>query len=649
MARAVALILLIWVCRNVADWWSTTLFAGVSGCAYAYLMRSRKITLGCSSRFFVVVAALLFGTELLLIAGYAYAFSPLDLDGVIQLWQARIYAAGNLTAPAPGPYGFFFLQNAIYADGRMYSQYPPLHPVLLSLGVLVGMPWLVPLLISGVTAYLTVRATAVLMGTRTARVTLYLLPFSAFFLFIGATSLNHVTACLGSALILYGLANLHRETRVTHAGSAVPSRLTTYSLAAGLGVVASVRPLVAAALLSAVFILVVSRLDFRSSLRLRLWFGPALCCLTIFSSYPLLNYLLHNDPLLTGYEILWGKSHHPGFHVDPWGREHTFSRGVAIQTATLDLLGRHFFESGIPALVPLLLALGLVKRRSYDVIIVVLVPTILIPLLHIGYWHHDELYGPRLWYEMTPFILALTGWGIRALGLSLSRFVKKEHRSWWRNWYRGAIGGVVLLIATVGLPKRFFYFASTVESQRTPSLQGLLATVAPTTKPGIIILVQERFGSRVIALLRGAGVAGATVEQAYTRIPTCTLWREVHRIYELPHELRAAAFTDAITRLPLVPVVRAGDIPGNTIVDRSVRLDPNGAIDADCAQQLKLDEGGVTAYAPLAAQDDPTDTGVIVAHDLGAQHNRQLLELYPEHAVFKLVGEGELRRVRLTY
>ena len=83
------------------------------------------------------------------------ALSPVAVivDERSYLLQARIFASGQWSAPAP-PLPEFFQQSHVIVTPTLASKYPPGHALLLAIGALFGAPMLVSLLLSGVTGAL---------------------------------------------------------------------------------------------------------------------------------------------------------------------------------------------------------------------------------------------------------------------------------------------------------------------------------------------------------------------------------------------------------------------------------------------------------------------------------------------------------------
>jgi hypothetical protein len=62
---------------------------------------------------------------------------PLTNDGKAYLWQARLFAQGQLSLPG-GPWTDFFPARQIYSGGLVFSKYPPGHSLVLALGLAIG-------------------------------------------------------------------------------------------------------------------------------------------------------------------------------------------------------------------------------------------------------------------------------------------------------------------------------------------------------------------------------------------------------------------------------------------------------------------------------------------------------------------------------
>ena len=83
------------------------------------------------------------------VAGATLDVEPVSTDEAAYLLQARIFAAGHVTAPA-APITEFFEQAWVVVTPRIYAKYPPGQSLALAPGVALGLPWLVPFLLNAV-------------------------------------------------------------------------------------------------------------------------------------------------------------------------------------------------------------------------------------------------------------------------------------------------------------------------------------------------------------------------------------------------------------------------------------------------------------------------------------------------------------------
>ena len=59
------------------------------------------------------------------------------------LFQAKVFAQGRITNPAPPMAEAFFVPYVVTRDGQQFGKYPPGYPLLLAAGVVLGRPWVV--------------------------------------------------------------------------------------------------------------------------------------------------------------------------------------------------------------------------------------------------------------------------------------------------------------------------------------------------------------------------------------------------------------------------------------------------------------------------------------------------------------------------
>ena len=197
----------------------------------------RKKIIAVPTAGFALALALVLALATALLSGGLFKHSPHLVDTIAQLFQARIFSGGSLTAPAPDHFEFFNASHLVRHGGRWFSQYPPGHPALLSIGLLFGAPWLVNPIFAAGTVLLVYGTARRLIGEARARIAAVLYVISPFALFMSASFMNHVTTGFFLALALYSVtrALLEDEGR--------------WAILAGLSLAAAatIRPLDAAA------------------------------------------------------------------------------------------------------------------------------------------------------------------------------------------------------------------------------------------------------------------------------------------------------------------------------------------------------------------------------------------------------------------
>ncbi|HEV8192710.1 MAG TPA: glycosyltransferase family 39 protein, partial [Ktedonobacterales bacterium] len=127
-------------------------------------------------------------------ASAQFRAQPHILDASSYYFQARIFASGQLSAPAPTPLGAFQGPFMVAHDGRWFSQYAPLTSALLAVGIVVGVPGLVEPLLGALALWGVYRIGKRLFGARTALVALGLGVLSPFYIYLAASYLSHTVA-----------------------------------------------------------------------------------------------------------------------------------------------------------------------------------------------------------------------------------------------------------------------------------------------------------------------------------------------------------------------------------------------------------------------------------------------------------------------
>ena len=544
-----------------------------------------------------------------------FADNPHLVDGMAQLFHARVFAAGRLAAPPPEPAQAFLITHTWITDAGWVSQFPPGQTVLLALGLLLHAEWLVNPILGGLGVVLVYFAARGLYGDATAKVAAFLWAASAWVMFVSATYSSHVgatTFTLVAWALLWGPRSLH-SVHLVGVGLALAGATAT-------------RPLdgIAAALPIIVWFAV------RREWRRMPWLVAGLVPVAVGWAY--LNWQVYGNPLTLGYSVLWGSEVGLGFHTDPSGEP--FTPFIALSNAAVALrrLNIFLFEWPIPALLPLALwAIVARHRRSSDLLVAIGVAAA--PILYFFYWHSGFYLGPRFYYAATPMIVIGTArawqWGWLLARRASARLLR------WDVALAAAAAMVLFWGWFQILPRRFDVYRTglvTMKLHPEERLQQMRVRQA-------LVLVPESWGSRVVVGLWGLGVSPGLVERAYRRLDTCEL-------YHFLGDARAANVTpkEVSDQLELL-VERGAEAPPRleTWPDPTIRLRTEAALTEDCRKELDRDLRGFTLYGYLAWRNAVgLSSGVVFARDM-YEENGALLARYVGWELWRFAPEVSAR------
>ncbi|MDE0481475.1 MAG: hypothetical protein OXI67_02735 [Candidatus Poribacteria bacterium] len=85
----------------------------------------------------------------IILSGIYLNFTYFEPDTVSYLFQAKLFAEGKISVPAPPEYGFSSSPHINILNGKWYSKYPFGNALMLMFGVFVNAPWLIPALATG--------------------------------------------------------------------------------------------------------------------------------------------------------------------------------------------------------------------------------------------------------------------------------------------------------------------------------------------------------------------------------------------------------------------------------------------------------------------------------------------------------------------
>ena len=537
-----------------------------------------------------------------------FAANPVLVDEMAQLFQARIFASGRLAAPVPTPPAAFLILQTWIAEGGWVSLYPPVHPFMLALGMLIRAEWLVPPILGGIGVALVYLVARGLYGPKTARIAAVLWALSSWVMFMSATYMNHVTA-VTFALACWALIWAPRPS---------PGRWHLVLAGLCLGAVATTRPLDAvAAGLPILAWLVTGR-------RWTIIPWMALGTLIAFVGWGYYNWRVYGRLVTMGYTAVYGSEVGLGFRIDPWGRPFTPLVALSNLAVAMRRLNLYLYEWPIPALLPLgVWALAARPRRTADAIVAI--GFLALPVLYFFYWHSGFYPGPRFYYAAAPFLVIGTarawrwGWGL----------ARRFNRPWWRGDVALVAAAVIVLIwGWVGvLPVRFAVYRSGLRILKLHPERELAARDVRQA----LVIVPERWGSRLLVNLWELGVGPGLAERAYRRLDSCDLQQfiDAARAAHLTPE-EATRQVEALMRANPVAVPQVGGGP-----DETLRLRGNGELHPACQRQLRHDQPGFTLFGYLVWRNPiGLNSGIVFARDL-YERNDALFARYPGWAVWR--------------
>ncbi|MBM4310408.1 MAG: glycosyltransferase family 39 protein [Deltaproteobacteria bacterium] len=331
----------------------------------------------------------------------AFEHIPHVQDSIAQLFQAKIFAQGSLTAALP-PIPEFFqynFDNMIFSD-RWYSQYPPAHPFFLMIGVLCGCPWIINPLFAAGSVVLLYGFACFYGEEKEARLSAALFCVSPFVLFMSASFMNHVSALFFLLFFLYG----------TEKALASGSAGCAFVAGLAIGIMFNIRPGEAAVVgfpLSLAF--------FIRGIRRR-----ELSCAVCFSIGAMLmllallwyNYATNGDFLAFGYSVRWPTEYYFGFSGEPFKLltrpPHSPFRGLLHTMSNAIALNQNLFEWPVPSLLPFLVFWTPFLFKKTPGCYLLLAGALAAPLFYFYYSFQDLCLGPRFYYICLPFVFVLT-------------------------------------------------------------------------------------------------------------------------------------------------------------------------------------------------------------------------------------------------
>ena len=340
------------------------------------------------------------GTALICSTISLYLFDGVhgSFDGCVYMFQARLFSHGMLTAQLPPEPNFFENALVILSD-KWYTQYPPGYPVLLALGVLMGVPWLVNPILAALTIAGIYLIANELYGRNIAKLSALLACTSSFFLFMSSEFLSHSSTLFFITAAFLSFVWMIKKKRPF---------LAAITCGTALGCALLCRPYTTAWVCVSLGIAAIVMRKQLSIPHILIGAIPLIAAGVAFLAY---NAATTGHPLLFGYIAAHGTEHLPGFHQDPWmERSHTLIQGIKYFIGNLNGLDYYLFEWPIPSLFFMALYLAFGKKETWDWILVGWMSALFIG--QVFYFFNEFDFGPRFVYETLPAVILLTSKGI---------------------------------------------------------------------------------------------------------------------------------------------------------------------------------------------------------------------------------------------
>ncbi len=369
-------------------------------------------------RYFLVAIFILYFIVNCLVAYFIFEASPIFMDSLSYINQAKIFGAGSLYAPAPFSPSHFASPTDAIIGGKWYSRYPPGFSLMLALGVISKIPlWIINPFIASCSLIIIYILGKKLYGKRIGIYVCLLAFFSPFLLFCNGTFESEPLALLFILLFILFFSSTVKKEGIL------------YPVLSGLSLGAAfiTRPY-SALFASLPFIIYLGYLCLKRQNK-ALWKACLFICsfAAFFLFFLWYNWQLTGNPFVLTYNapdrfaIL--KYDYPGFHIAPCvgrmyasGNPYVFGPIDAVLNVNRNLifLNRDLFGWPVSFLfifVPFLF----VRKNKWDVLLIFLFFSIL--LGYSFYWQSNTKY----WHASLPALLLLTARGITKAPLLLRK------------------------------------------------------------------------------------------------------------------------------------------------------------------------------------------------------------------------------------
>lgn len=384
-----------------------------------------------------LIGALLLAIGTIILAGWVsiniFDRLPHVEDEVAFVFQAKTLAGGDVVAEPPAQPEFFRVPFVIVRDDMWFGKYPPGYPLVLSIGVLAGAPWLVNPLLGGVAVLLVFIIGRRLYDAPTGLGAAALLAVSPFLMLQAGSFMSHVSALIWTLLALLAFEAVVRR------GAALPA----VGCGAALGMLALTRSLTAAGIGIPIGIWLLAMIV-RDRQNLRLAGMVAAGALPFVVALLGYNQLTTGSPFKTGYELWWDWDRIGFGEGISRDRNYTLNEGWDNFVSNFGDLSMYLFgwpgrlsliPAGLAAAVALWRAVAWARdpiRRPgrfataanrWDLFLAGTVVSLI--AVHFVYWTDGQMYGPRYYFEIIGALVLLSSRGLMLLAGALAARINR--------------------------------------------------------------------------------------------------------------------------------------------------------------------------------------------------------------------------------
>jgi len=435
-------------------------------------------------------------------------------DELAYLYQARIFARGDITIDTPNPRTPFWQPFVVDYEGKRFSKYTPGWSAMLSVGVLLGATWWVNAALSALAVALTYRVGEEIFSPDVGLIAAIFVTFSPMHLLLSSSLMGHTAALCCTMLFTYAYWRIEQRRQPLRWGFVAGIALGLLIVNRPLTAVGIVAPFVVFSLLRLMWILVNQPKIFLQHLAPLIIL--ALVALAFTPTIPLYRYIAMGDATLNPYTLVW-EYDKVGFGEDVGRYGHTLEKGIehTLEDFTLtsvDLFGWQFgsltYEQRQHLLIGLqhypgrgyswvLLPFGVIAglwlatpRRRWTLILIA-VPLCVVGV-HLAYWIGSQRYSTRYYSEgiaAAAIISAILPGGIAS-------------RSKWLRLgvYLVVIGATAYFATIYTFPRiQLLHSYNHVTQVRIDEVNALRQTV----KPALVILTGDGMTWRANGTLMG--------------------------------------------------------------------------------------------------------------------------------------------------